>query len=387
MVLNSQWNKKTLCLCARLNGTGRPLWKNFKHMKMKDIYPTLKKSGHDFGMATVQVSILENRLKENIRFSEKLNEIGLYPLKPWEISIFQINIGKMCNQTCTHCHVDAGPDRDEIMTRETMQECIEAIKSGPFNTVDLTGGAPEYNPNFRWFVERLRDEFPEIEIIVRSNLTIINEGEEYFDLPEFFAKHKLTVISSLPCYTQDNVDKQRGRGVYDRSIDALKKLNKVGYGKDNSDLKIHLVYNPLGDSLPGSQQGLEKDYKKELWKDHKIVFNQLYTITNIPINRYLNFLVAKGLYEDYMQKLIDSFNPSAAMSVMCRDTISIDWEGFIYDCDFNQQLEMKVEKSSPQHIRDFDYRKLSSRNIELGQHCFGCTAGEGSSCQGALHFG
>jgi radical SAM/Cys-rich protein len=354
---------------------------------MKDIYPTLKKSGHDFGMATVQVSILENRLKENARFKDKLKEIGLYPLKPWEISIFQINIGKMCNQTCSHCHVDAGPDREEIMTQETMEQCIAAIKSGPFTTVDLTGGAPEYNPNFEWFIERLRAEFPEIEIIVRSNLTVINESEKYFGLPEFFAKHKLTVISSLPCYTQDNVDQQRGRGVYERSIDALKKLNAVGYGKQGSGLPIHLVYNPGGDALPGSQMQLEKDYKRELWENSKIVFNNLYTITNMPINRYLNFLISKGKYEEYMDKLISNFNPSAAMTVMCRDTISVDWEGFIYDCDFNQQLEMKVEASSPQHIRDFDFEKLSSRSIELGQHCFGCTAGEGSSCQGALSLG
>lgn len=350
----------------------------------KDIYPTLKKSGNELAVSDFQISILENRLKESVRFKDKLKEIGLFPLKPWEISIFQINVGKMCNQTCGHCHVDAGPDREEIMTRETMQQCVDAIRKGPFATIDLTGGAPEKNPNFRWFIELLRSEFPDVEIIVRSNLTIINEGEEYFDLPDFFAKHKLTIVSSLPCYTQDNVDQQRGRGVYDRSIDALKKLNEVGYGKKDSPLKLHLVYNPGGDSLPGSQTGLQLDYKRELWDTHQIVFNSLYTITNMPINRFLNFLVMKGKYEEYMQTLIDHFNPSAAMTVMCRDTISIGWDGLIYDCDFNQQLDLTVADTASQHIKDFDFKQISEREIILGQHCYGCTAGEGSSCQGAL---
>lgn len=350
----------------------------------KDIYPSLKKSGHELAFADFQVNILEKRLKRTVRFREKLKEVGLFPLKPWEISVFQINLGKMCNQTCSHCHVDAGPDRDEIMTRATMLECIDALKTGPFTTVDLTGGAPEKNPEFRWFVSELRKAFPDIEIIVRSNLTIINESESYLDLPDFFARHKLTVISSLPCYTEDNVDRQRGRGVYGRSIDALKRLNQVGYGQVGSGLLLHLVYNPLGNSLPGSQMNLETDYKKELWETNRIVFNKLYTITNMPINRFLNFLIREGKYEDYMTALITAFNPAAAMTVMCRDTISIDWQGYIYDCDFNQQLELRVASDSPVHIREFDYNKLSDRAIVTGQHCFGCTAGEGSSCQGAL---
>lgn len=353
----------------------------------KDIFPTLKKSGNEFSEVDFQVNILENRVKENRRFKDKLSEIGMFPLKPYEISIFQINMGKMCNQTCNHCHVDAGPDRDEIMTRETMELCIQAIRQGPFATIDLTGGAPEKNSNFKWLVIRIREEFPDIEIIVRSNLTIINEGEEYFDLPEFFAEHRLTVVSSLPCYTEENVDMQRGRGVYQRSIDALRKLNAVGYGYQDSDLKIHLVFNPGGTSLPGSQMKLEKDYKTELWNNEKIVFNRLYTITNMPINRFLNYLVRKGRYEEYMQKLIENFNPSTAMTVMCRDTLSIDWQGYIYDCDFNQQLELGLEIGIPSHIGEFDYKKLSGRSITLGQHCFGCTAGEGSSCQGALDIG
>jgi len=348
------------------------------------ITTTLEKSEMDFSFEGVQVNILENRIKETTRFKDKMQEIGLHPLKPWEISIFKINMGRMCNQTCKHCHVDAGPNRTEIMIRETMLECIEAIGNGPFATIDLTGGAPEYNPDFRWFIEKIRDRFPDIEIIVRSNLTIINESEQYFDLPDFYAKHNLTIISSLPCYTEENVDNQRGRGVFERSIAALKKLNKVGYGQKDSDLKLHLVYNPGGDALPGGQVQLEADYKKELWNDHKIVFNQLYTITNMPINRFLKFLIREGKYEEYMQKLIDSFNPSAAMTVMCRDTLSIDWRGYIYDCDFNQQLDLLVEKSASQHIKDFDFKKLSERDIVTGQHCFGCTAGEGSSCQGAL---
>lgn len=350
----------------------------------KDIFPTLKKSGHELSMTDFQLNILEKRMKGSVRFRDKLKEIGLYPLKPWEIKIFQINLGKMCNQTCSHCHVDAGPDRDEIMTKETMLNCIQAMKGGSFTTVDLTGGAPEKNPEFRWFVKEIRRAFPSIEIIVRSNLTIINESEIYFDLPEFFAEHNLTVISSLPCYTEDNVDRQRGRGVYERSVDALKKLNRAGYGKPESGLQLHLVFNPLGTSLPGPQLSLQEDYKRELWESNKIVFNNLYTITNMPINRYLNFLIRKGDYDNYMNTLITAFNPSAAMTVMCRDTISIDWRGYIYDCDFNQQLELDVAKGSPRHINEFDYKKLSERNIVTGQHCFGCTAGEGSSCQGAL---
>jgi len=350
----------------------------------RDIYPTLKMSGHKLAATDYQVSILENRLKENVRFKDKLKEIGLYPLKPWEISIFQINLGKMCNQTCSHCHVDAGPDRTEIMTLETMLQCLSAMSDGPFNTVDLTGGAPEKNPHFKWFVGKIRERYPDMEIIVRSNLTIINESEEYFDLPDFFAANRITVISSLPCYTEQNVDQQRGRGVYDRSIDALKKLNEVGYGKDETGLKLHLVYNPGGTAMPGSQMSLQADYKRELWEGHQVVFNNLYTITNMPINRFLNYLILKDEYENYMKKLIENFNPSAAMTVMCRDTISIDWQGNIYDCDFNQQLDLQVESSAPQHVSNFDFKKLSSSNIVLGQHCFGCTAGEGSSCQGAL---
>lgn len=350
----------------------------------KDIYPSLKKSGHELSLPNFQINILENRINGTTRFKDKLKDIGLYPLKPWEISNFQINLGKMCNQTCNHCHVDAGPDRDEIMTSETMELCLSAMHRGPFKVIDLTGGAPEKNPHFKWFVKRIRKEFPKIEIIVRSNLTIINESEEYFDLPDFFAENRLTVISSLPCYTQENVDNQRGRGVYQRSVDSLLKLNAVGYGKPDSDLKIHLVFNPGGDSLPGSQNKLQQDYKDELWENEKIVFNNLYTITNMPINRFLNYLIRRGKYEEYMQKLVESFNPSAAMTVMCRDTISVDWQGFVYDCDFNQQLELGLQNGIPKHILDFDFLKFSSREVAIGQHCFGCTAGEGSSCQGAL---
>lgn len=350
----------------------------------KDIFPTLKRSAHRLANIDFQVNILENRMKGAVKFSDKLKNIGLYPLKPWKLKIFQVNLGKMCNQTCSHCHVDAGPDRDEIMTTDTMESCLMAMKTGGFTTVDLTGGAPEKNPNFRWFVTRIRSEFPNIEIIVRSNLTIINESEEYFDLPQFFTQNRLTIISSLPCYTESNVDRQRGRGVFLRSIDALKRLNELGYGKERSGLLLHLVFNPAGTALPGIQYELEKDYKRELKRSDGIVFNKLFTITNMPINRFLNYLIQQGQYEEYLEKLIDNFNPSAAMSVMCRDTISIDWTGRIFDCDFNQQLNLRIQQGVAEHIQDFDFEKLSHREISLGQHCFGCTAGEGSSCQGAL---
>ena len=345
-------------------------------------YPTLKASNNEISAVDYQVNVLEKRLIKNIRFKDKLKEIGLFPLRPFEMSIFQINIGKMCNQTCRHCHVDAGPDRTEIMNRETMMECLTAIKDSPFTTVDLTGGAPELNPDFRWFVEEIKKL--DKEIIVRSNLTIINERKEFADLPYFFKKHNIIVISSLPCYTEENVNSQRGEGVFERSINALKELNRVGYGQNGSGLELHLVFNPGGTALPGSQMGLQNDYKKSLWADHKIVFNNLYTLTNIPINRFLYFLLKDGKYEEYMEKLIQKFNPSAAMGVMCRNTISIGWNGYIYDCDFNQQLELSVEGNAPQHVRDFSFSRLEDRNIVIGQHCFGCTAGEGSSCQGAL---
>ncbi len=315
-------------------------------------------------------------------FGEKLKEIDLLPLKPFEFGILQVNVGYMCNQMCAHCHVDAGPDRTEIMRREVMQSCLDALDKAPFHTVDITGGAPELNPNFEWFIEELSKR--DLKIIVRSNLTVLLFDEKFENYPEYYKKHNVEVIASLPCYTEDNTDKQRGKGVFDKSLEALKRLNKVGYGQSGTGLNLHLVYNPGGAVLPGSQEGLEADYKKQLKENHNIVFNHLYTITNMPISRFLMFLEKKGQLEDYMTLLANAFNPSAAMGVMCRTTLSIGWDGTIYDCDFNQILDMKVSCKPSQNIANFDAEALFDRNIAINQHCYGCTAGAGSSCQGSL---
>lgn len=343
---------------------------------------SLKSNGNKISIAENQISILEDSKTFIPSFSEKLNEIGLHPLQPSSLEILQINLGKMCNQTCEHCHVDAGPDRKEIMTRETMRLCLEAIKHSSVNTIDLTGGAPEMNPDFQWFVWQISNLGK--KIIVRSNLTILVSNNKFRAFPEFFKEHKVVVISSLPCYTKENTDHQRGSGVFNKSIEALKILNGIGYGKEGGELELHLVYNPNGAFLPPPQKKLEEDYKRELSEHFGIVFNNLYTITNLPISRFLDSLLVTGKYEKYMETLANAFNPAAVHGVMCRNTVSVSWDGYLYDCDFNQMLELKVAKGAPQHIRDFNNKNLSERNIVVRQHCYGCTAGAGSSCQGAI---
>jgi radical SAM/Cys-rich protein len=314
-------------------------------------------------------------------FAARLQEHGLYPLRPVGTSILQINVGKMCNQTCRHCHVDAGPDRKEIMTRETMQLCLDALAQAPqLRTVDLTGGAPEMNPDFRWFVQELHKLGR--QVMVRCNLTIILANKKYHDLPLFFKEHGVQVVSSLPYFSASRTDAQRGEGVFEKSIKALQLLNEVGYGNPESGLQLDLVYNPSGAFLPAGQKSLEAEFKRRLLSGYGIVFNNLFCITNLPISRYLDYLVESGNYGSYMEKLVDAFNPAAAANVMCRNTISVGWDGYLYDCDFNQMLELKVEKSAPQHIRDFDLQQLDKRSIVLNQHCYGCTAGAGSSCGG-----
>ncbi|RYY70322.1 MAG: radical SAM/Cys-rich domain protein [Chitinophagaceae bacterium] len=319
-----------------------------------------------------------------VPFQQKLEGIGLYPLKPTAINILQINVGKMCNQVCKHCHVDAGPDRKEIMTREIMQLCVEVIRKNPdLQTVDLTGGAPEMNPDFRWFVEAIKMANPQVHIIVRCNLTIIRANKKYYDLPEFFKQHQVEVVSSLPFYSKDRTDRQRGDGVFEDSVKALQMLNEVGYGIEGTGLLLNLVYNPAGAFLPPAQNSLELEFKTSLKKDFNIVFNNLYAITNLPISRYLDYLLQSGNYEKYMEKLITAFNPAAAANVMCRNTISVGWDGFLYDCDFNQMLELKVDAPT-NHIGSYDTTHLQNRSIVVNQHCYGCTAGMGSSCGGAV---
>jgi radical SAM/Cys-rich protein len=306
----------------------------------------------------------------------------MYPLRASGIDIMQLNLGKMCNQTCKHCHVDAGPDRKEMMSRSTMQFCLDVLKNSEIDVVDLTGGAPELNPDFRWLVEQIKKLGK--HVIVRCNLTIILANKRFYDLPDFFKQHQVEVVSSLPSFTQDRTDRQRGDGVFEDSIKALQMLNQVGYGKEGSGLILNLVYNPAGAFLPPSQAALEKEYKMELSSRYDLVFNQLYAITNMPISRYLDYLLSSGNYSRYMDKLISAFNPASVQNLMCRNTLSVGWDGYLYDCDFNQMLDLKLSASGNQHISDFDFVILKNRNIVIKQHCFGCTAGEGSSCGGSL---
>lgn len=344
---------------------------------------SLKVLQHPLSKSINQLDILESDPQNrHPRFKDKVATLGMFPLKPADIEIFQINVGKMCNQVCKHCHVDAGPDRKEIMTRETMELCLEILKTSAFKTVDLTGGAPEMNPDFRWFVEEIKALGK--HIIVRCNLTIILANKRFHDLPDFFKKHQIEIVSSLPSFTQDRTDRQRGDGVFDESIKALQLLNSVGYGMDGTGLILNLVYNPAGAFLPPDQVALEREYKAELEKRYGISFNNLFAITNMPISRYLDYLLNTGNYDKYMDKLIEAFNPAAVKNVMCRNTISVSWDGYLYDCDFNQMLDLKVSCQDSQHLSTFHAASISTRNIVLKQHCYGCTAGAGSSCGGAV---
>lgn len=332
-----------------------------------------------------QLEILSNGIFKDgslPTFAQKLKETNQLLLRPKKIEILQINVGYMCNQVCAHCHVDAGPDRKEIMTVDTMQHILNVLKTTAVHTLDLTGGAPEMNPNFRWFVEEA-SKLGVKDFIVRSNLTIILANKKYHDLPDFFAKHNIHVISSLPFYKREKTDKQRGDGVFDKSIKALQMLNEVGYGKENSSLKLDLVYNPSGAFLPADQMSLEKDFKKALKEDFDIDFNSLFTITNLPISRFLDYLIASDNYEDYMYALVEAFNPKAVENVMCTNTVSVSWDGYLYDCDFNQMLGLKVA-SKEKHISEYNEQSLLDRDIMISQHCYGCTAGAGSSCQGTV---
>ncbi len=345
---------------------------------------TLKRQNHQLADTTAQVSILQDdqHLYRLIPFQQKLEESGLFPLKATKVEVFQVNVGKMCNQVCKHCHVDAGPDRKEIMTRETMQQCLDALGKNPsLKIVDLTGGAPEMNPDFRWFVEGIKKL--DRHVMVRCNLTIILANKKYHDLPQFYKQHNIEVVSSLPFYTQDRTDRQRGDGVFEDSIKALQLLNQEGYGKEGTGLILNLVYNPAGAFMPPPQEVLQKEYKAALREHYGIEFNNLFAITNLPISRYLDFLLQSGNYEQYMEKLVNAFNPVAAANVMCRNTVSISWDGYLYDCDFNQMLDLKIEGTN-KHISGFDAEALQERPIVVNQHCYGCTAGSGSSCGGAV---
>jgi radical SAM/Cys-rich protein len=307
--------------------------------------------------------------------------LGQWPIRSTGIETLQINLGKLCNQTCNHCHVDAGPDRKEIMTMETLTHCLKVLEEANIPTLDLTGGAPEMNPHFSWAVEKafaLKKR-----IIDRCNLTILTTPSFRW-LYNFLAKHKVEIIASLPCYLEENTDKQRGAGTYQKSIESIKQLNSLGYGNPESGLVLNLVFNPSGINLPPSQEKLEADYKSKLNALHAIRFNRLLTITNMPISRFLDNLHEENLLEPYMSKLANQMNPGTLANLMCRNTISVGWNGTLFDCDFNQMLDLPLTNQIPQNIANFDVRTIKERTIVTGKHCYGCTAGSGSSCQGAI---
>jgi len=311
------------------------------------------------------------------------------PLTRMAPEILQVNVGKMCNITCVHCHVNAGPGRKEIMTLDTVDKILEWLEDAPqIHTVDLTGGAPEMNPHFKHFVREARAMGK--KVIDRCNLVILSEPG-YEEYGKFLAEHKVEIVASLPCYSAENVEEQRGEGVFDRSIEGLQKLNALGYGSD-PDLILNLVYNPNGAFLPGDQAELEQDYKVELKKAFDIVFNSLFAITNIPIARYSSYLKRNKMLDEYMQLLIDNFNPASVDGLMCRNTINVGWQGEVYDCDFNQQLKLQLADEGKEadvadlklHAWEVDLERFTKLPIKTGKHCFGCTAGAGSSCGGTV---
>ncbi len=299
------------------------------------------------------------------------------------LETLQVNLGYKCNQQCLHCHVNASPKRKEVMSKEVIDDVLAAINKLNIKMLDLTGGAPELNPHFRYLVEQARAM--SVHVINRCNLTILSEpGQE--NLAEFLAANKVEVVASLPCYTVSNVDGQRGKGVYDKSIYGLKVLNKLGYGVNGTAFELNLVYNPGGAFLPPSQQQLQTDYKKKLFDEHGIVFNALFTITNMPIKRFGSTLLSKGRFSEYMQLLKQAHQKTNVATVMCRSMVSVDWQGNLYDCDFNQMLSLPIKDDKQQslHIKNLTNNVLAATQITIAEHCYGCTAGQGSSCGGAL---
>jgi radical SAM/Cys-rich protein len=314
-------------------------------------------------------------------FQGTLRQHGLGELRRREVTTLQINVGKLCNQACHHCHVEAGPKRTEIMPVNVAERIMTLLAATPsIHTVDITGGAPELNTNFRWLVSESRRMGK--QVIDRCNLTVLFEpGQE--TLAEFLAANQVEITASLPCYTESNVDQQRGKGAFEKSIRALRLLNAIGYGREASGLTLNLVYNPLGASLPPSQEKLETDYKTQLRESFAIEFDRLFTITNMPIKRFAEFLFREGKHEAYMALLTNHFNPATVDGLMCRDLVSIGWDGKIYDCDFNQMLDLETPgRKTVCEVESF--AELTKKSIATGSHCFGCTAGAGSSCGGSL---
>lgn len=322
-------------------------------------------------------------MSDRTRFDAQLAGAGCSELRAAEIATLQVNVGKLCNQACRHCHVDAGPHRTaEQMTRETAGQVLDVLRRHPqIATLDITGGAPELNANFRFLV---RTAFAlRRAIIDRCNLTVLFvEGQQ--TLPAFLAEHRVRIVASLPCYLEQNVDAQRGGGVFEKSIAALRILNGLGYGANDSGLELDLIYNPLGPSLPPPQDALERDYRRELHTRYGVAFNRLLTLANMPIARFRQDLQQSGRLAGYMELLARKFNAAAVPGVMCRSLISVSWDGFLYDCDFNQMLELPLSDPGRRRLRDFDFAALRQRRIRTAEHCLGCTAGAGSSCNGTL---
>ncbi|MDB5338717.1 MAG: hypothetical protein JWN70_4336 [Planctomycetaceae bacterium] len=344
---------------------------------------TLLRRASPLAQSAEQLRILSNS-EAQFGFGQTLARHELASLCATGTEVLQINVGKLCNQTCRHCHVDAGPERREVMSRETAAACLEVLRRSDIPTLDITGGAPEMNPHFRWLVTEARALGR--RVIDRCNLTIL-VAPGFEDLPEFLAEHQVEIVASLPCYLEENVDKQRGEHVFRRSLDALRRLNALGYGQPGSAQTLTLVFNPIGPSLPPDQQQLEAAYRRELRARHQVEFTRLFTITNMPISRFLDDLLQTGKFDSYMHKLVEAFNPATVEGLMCRTMLSVDWQGHLSDCDFNQMLGMPLVSGLPRNVAELDdvaLGQVAHRQILTGQHCFGCTAGAGSSCQGRL---
>lgn len=314
-------------------------------------------------------------------FDVRLQESGQWPLRARGIEVLQVNLGRRCNQACRHCHVEAGPHRSESMARRDVEAVLRVLRRSAIATLDLTGGAPELHPDFEYLVSQARSIG--CRIMDRCNLTVLLEpGREH--LASFLRDHEVEVVASLPYFLEENVDRQRGKGVFSKSLEALRWLNEAGYGLEGSSLQLDLVYNPGGAFLPGSQASLETQFRNELQRRHGVAFTRLYTMTNMPLGRFGDYLRQSGNEQRYWQKLRASFNPAAVPNLMCRWLVSVGWDGTLYDCDFNQMLGMALNSGLPSHIEQFDYNALSARLVATAEHCLGCAAGSGSSCGGAL---
>ena len=341
---------------------------------------TLLNSRNPLASAEVQRSILDT-LSIDASFAGAVAAAGHEPLRARGVEVLQVNVGKRCNQACHHCHVDAGPDRTEVMPDRVVDACLAFLERSDVATLDITGGAPELHPRFKDLVVRARAAGR--HVMDRCNLTI-TQLPNYTYLPEFLAQHRVEVVASLPSFAARQTDAQRGEGVFEQSIAALRRFNQLGYGLEGSGLILNLVTNPVGAFLPAAQAALERDWKRELTRRFGLSFNRLFTITNMPISRYLEFLLASGNLQAYMERLVGAFNPATVDALMCRSTLSVGWDGRLYDCDFNQMIDMAVAPDTPQTIFDATVPGLAGRRIAVGRHCFGCTAGAGSSCGGSI---